>query len=358
LSTIDKNNEEIYMYKLIEYEKIDANQINGTYVLIDVRSPSEYKSETIPGAINIPLLDDEERAKVGTVYVQESPEKAKKLGVEIVSKKLPELYNKAVSLNNEYDNLNFFCFKGGLRSSTITSLFASLGIRAFKLDGGYKKYRKYIIKALPEIVSNVKFIVIHGNTGTGKTQMLKILKEKGMDVLDLEGCANHRGSFFGSVGLGKQNSQKMFESLIYESLKNRKSNIVFVEGESKRIGKDIIPECIYQNMVEGIHIKVEADLEVRVKNIIKDYVNSNNHELIGALNYLRATLGHKNVERYIDMINRYEYEHVVRELMIKYYDPLYKREGMEFSAIFNSNDTEKSATEIIEWTKNNFKGWL
>ncbi len=345
------------MYKIIEYENIDNNQINGTYALIDVRSPSEYKSETIPGSINIPLLDDEERIKVGTVYVQESVEKAKKLGVEIVSKKLPELYNKAVSLNKEYDNLIFFCFRGGLRSSAITSLFESLGIEAFKLNGGYKKYRKYIIKALPDIVSKVKFVVIHGNTGTGKTQILKILKQKGMDVLDLESCANHRGSFFGSVGLGKQNSQKMFESLIYESLKKRKSNVIFVEGESKRIGKNIIPECVFQKMIEGIHIRVEADLEVRVNNIIRDYVNANNDELIEALSCLKSTLGNRNIERYTDMIRKCEYKDVVRELMIKYYDPLYKREGIGFSYTFNSNDLEKAANEIIKWSKNNLKGW-
>jgi len=114
------------MYRIIEYEKIDNNEIEGSSLLIDVRSPSEYKFETIPGSINLPLLDDEEREKVGKVYVQESVEKAKKLGVEIVSKKLPQLYNKAISLNKEYDNLIFFCYRGGLRSTTLVSLFYPL----------------------------------------------------------------------------------------------------------------------------------------------------------------------------------------------------------------------------------------
>jgi len=343
------------MHKVIEYEKIDNNEIEGSYLLIDVRSPSEYKSETIPASINLPLLDDEERDKVGKVYVQESVEKAKRLGIEIVSKKLPELYNKAVSLNKEYDNLILFCYRGGLRSSALVSFFDSLGIKAIKLNGGYKKYRKYIVKVLPEIVSEITFIVIHGNTGTGKTKILKILKQKGMDVLDLEGCANHRGSFFGSVGLGKQNSQKLFESLIYESLKNRKSNIVFVENESQRIGKNIVPKFIFQKMNEGIHIKVEADIDVRVNNIIKDYVNANNDELIEALDCLKPSLGDKNISRYTDMIRRSEYEEVIKELMIKYYDPLYRRECSNLSTTFNSNNPEKAANEIIEWAKSNLK---
>ena len=237
------------------------------------------------------------------------------------------------------------------------SLLDSLGIRAFKLNGGYKRYRKYVIKALPEIVKKVNFVVIHGNTGTGKTQILKILNQKGMDVLDLEGCANHRGSFFGSIGLGKQNTQKMFESLIYESLSKSKSSIVFVEGESRRIGRNIIPKYIFQKMWEGTHIKVESDLDIRVNNIINDYVNANNEELIKSLNFLKSTLGIKNIERYADMIRKFEYEDVVRELMIKYYDPLYKRENIDFAATFNSNNPEEAACQIIKWSKDNLKGW-
>lgn len=345
------------MHKIIEYEQLINNEIKGTYQLIDVRSPSEHKAETIPGSINLPLLDDEERTRVGTVYVNESADKAKKLGIEIVSKKLPDLYIKIIDLSNQYDNLIFFCYRGGLRSKVLVSLLDSLGIRAFKLNGGYKRYRKYVIKALPEIVKKVNFVVIHGNTGTGKTQILKILNQKSMDVLDLEGCANHRGSFFGSIGLGKQNTQKMFESLIYESLSKSKSSIVFVEGESRRIGRNIIPKYIFQKMWEGTHIKVESDLDIRVNNIINDYVNANNEELIKSLNFLKSTLGIKNIERYADMIRKFEYEDVVRELMIKYYDPLYKRENIDFAATFNSNNPEEAACQIIKWSKDNLKGW-
>ena len=199
------------MIKAIEYSQIDQNCINDKYVLIDVRSPGEFKTATIPGAVNVCLFNDEERKVIGTVYVQESVEKAKKLGIEAASKNLPIIYEKINQLEKEYKKLIFFCARGGMRSSAIVSLLASLGVNALKLRGGYKGYRGYINEELPKLIKKINFIVIHGNTGTGKTDILKQLSQRGYDILDLEGAANHRGSLLGSVGLGCENSQKQFE---------------------------------------------------------------------------------------------------------------------------------------------------
>lgn len=339
------------MYNTIEYEDIDKNNIDGSYCLIDVRSPSEYKLYTIPNSINIPILDDEERKIVGTAYVQENPERAIKLGMEIVSRKLPHIYNKVVELSKEYKNLIFFCARGGFRSRPLVALLSSLGIHALKLSGGYKKYRKYIIKALPETVKGIKFVVLYGNTGVGKTEILKFLKEEGMDVLDLEACANHRGSFFGSVGLGQQNSQKMFESLIYESLRNRKTNLVFTEGESRRIGRVYIPDYIFQAMREGIHIRIDASLESRVNNIYRDYVKDTDGELILALERLRKYIGDKNINEYEKLIKEGEYKKVIEDLMVKYYDPLYGYKKKNYQGIFKNENPAKTAKEIIQWAK-------
>ena len=339
------------MFKTFEYKDIDENKIDGKNILIDVRSPSEYKNATIPGAINIPIFNDEERKIIGTIYVQDSVEKAKKIGIEAASKKLPDIYDRVIALDKKYNHLIFFCAKGGFRSSSLVSLFSSIGINAFKLDGGYKKYRKYINETLPKAVEGVQFIVLYGNTGTGKTNILKALKNKEMDVLDLEGYANHRGSLLGSVGLGEQNSQKQFESLLYESLKSRKSNIVYVEGESRRIGKVIIPEYIYNKMNNGIHIKIEASMEYRVNNIMKDYVHETDDELISSLNLLRKHIGDKNIDRFIDMIKEKRYEEVIENLMIKYYDPLYSYKNRDIKAVFYNEDSKKVANEIISWTK-------
>lgn len=341
------------MFKQLKYEDIVKNMIEDDYIFIDVRSPKEFEAETIPGAINIPIFDNEERELIGTVYKQESISKAKKIGIKVASAKIPQIYEKVLELDEKYKSLIFFCARGGFRSSSLVPLFRTLGIDAVKLDEGYKGYRKYINKSLPKIVEDIKFVVLYGNTGTGKTDILKSLENKGIDVLDLEGCANHRGSILGSVGLGKQNTQKMFESLVYESLKSRKTNLVFVEGESKRIGKDIIPEYLFNAMKQGINLKIKASMETRINNILKDYVHGTDDELIEALNYLRKYLGDKNIDRYIQLINDHNYSPVIEELMTKYYDPLYEHNTRKYLHVFYSEKSDKTAENIIEWTNKN-----
>lgn len=340
-----------FMFRIVNYEDIDENKIDESHILIDLRSPSEYLSETIPGAINIPLFNDEERKLIGTIYMQESIEKAKRIGVEIASKRLPSIYEEVHTLDEKYQNLVFFCARGGFRSRSLVSLFKSIGINAIKLDNGYKSYRRYVIDQLPNITSQIQFVVLYGNTGTGKTDILKHLEKEGMNVLDLEACANHRGSLLGSVGLGEQSSQKMFESLIFKSLRNRNSNLVFVEGESKRIGKDIIPDYIFEAMKNGINIRIEANMETRIANLLRDYVHDTDSELVPPLNLLRKYLGDKNIDKYIDLINKHEYEPVIEELLIKYYDPLYEHKNRDYNSTFHNDNSMEAAKAIIEWVK-------
>lgn len=341
------------MFKVIKYEDIDSNKIEGSYILIDVRSPSEYNTETIPGAINIPIFDDDERKLIGTTYIQQSTELAKKIGIEAAALRLPDIYEQISGLDKKYDKLILFCARGGFRSSSLVSLFMTIGINIFKLDKGYKGYRKYINENLPDMIQGVKFVVLYGNTGTGKTDILKSLKEKGKDILDLEGCANHRGSILGGVGLGKQHTQKMFESLIYESLRNRKTDIVFVEGESRKIGKVIIPEYIYETMDRGLNLCIYADVEIRIDNVLKDYVHGTDDELKYSLNFLRKQLGHKIIDEYIDMIDVRDYRTVIKKLMIEYYDPHYEYKGRKYSRLFENMESSVTAENIIEWAQDN-----
>ena len=339
------------MFKVIKYEDLDCGKTKGNYILIDVRSPKEFNAETIPGAINIPIFDDAERELVGTTYVQKDPELAKKIGLEAAAAKLPAIYEQIAALDKQYDKLILFCARGGFRSSSLVSLFMTIGVNIFKLDRGYKGYRSFINENLPEVIKGVKFVVLYGNTGSGKTHILEYLQEAGKDVLDLEGCANHRGSTLGAVGLGKQSSQKMFESLIYASLKSRKTDTVFVEGESRKIGKVIIPDYIYSTMGEGVNVCINADVESRIDNVLKDYVHGTDEELKSSLNFLRSQLGHVKIDEYIKMIDDKKYRELIKELMIEYYDPHYEYKNRQYVETFENVESSQTARELITWVE-------
>jgi len=336
------------MLKTIEY-----GELEGNYILVDVRSPGEFLDSTINGAINIPLFDDEERKIIGTVYTRESVEKAKRMGLEVASKKLLHIYDEIKELSKVHDKIVIFCARGGMRSGVIGTLLSSLGINVERINEGYKGYRKFVIEELPILNDKVQYIVLHGNTGVGKTEILKQLENDGLDVLDLEGFANHRGSLLGTVGLGKTTSQKAFESKIYHMLQGAKSSYVFLEAESKRIGNTTIPDFIFEKMKAGIHLFVDADLEFRTKLIIKEYTKYENcnQEIIECLRRLEKYLGEKNVDRYCQSVLKSEYDEVVRELMIKHYDPMYMHSSNKYDYKLKVmvNDIKSATIEIENW---------
>lgn len=337
------------MLREVTYEDIEKGSLVGSYLLIDVRSPGEYASETIPGAINIPIFTDEERAQIGTTYVQESIDKSKQLGVEAISKRLPQIFEEVNGLDKEYKNLVFFCARGGFRSRSLVVLFKTLGINAIRLEGGYKGYRGFINSNLPKITKEVQFKVLYGNTGCGKTEVLKELEKEGYDILDLEGCANHRGSLLGGVGLGTPHSQKMFESLVYHSLKDRKSDVIFTEGESKRIGRVAMPEYLYRAVKSGENIEITCDLDLRTEVILKDYVHDTDEELIHALSFLKKHIGDRNFEEYSRLIKDHDYKPVIRDLMVKYYDPKYEFKNRDYIGSIVNMDARVTAREILEF---------
>lgn len=340
------------------FKTINFSDLKGNFALIDVRSPMEFKEATIPGAINIPIFDDEERKEIGFVYVNEDVDRAKYLGIEAISKKLPNIFTELYNLDKKYDKLILFCARGGMRSSSLSALLTTLGLNTFKLSGGYKGYRGYINEQLPKENEKVTYIVIHGKTGVGKTELLKCLEKNDMDILDLEEAANHRGSLLGNVGLREGRSQKQFDSLIYEALINRKSNLVFIEGESKRIGNIIIPEFIYKKMEQGIHILVDADIEYRCELIINEYTRKENskEDILNSLSLLSKYISNKNIDRYKDFVVKEQYYEVAKELMLKYYDPMYLNgiNKYNYEIQFNITDIEKSSKEILSWAKERF----
>jgi tRNA 2-selenouridine synthase len=194
-------------------------ELKDHFQLIDVRSPGEFQEGTIRGAVNLPIFGDELRAEVGTAYKKESVAEAKRRAIHAVSERLPELYERFVSLEASGQPLVMFCARGGMRSQSFASLLRAIGHEVRVLEGGYKAYRNALLKELHDLSEQRRFIVLHGNTGVGKTLILNALAEMELDVIDIEGLAHHRGSMLGRVGLEPQPTQKTFEDLFCRAMK-------------------------------------------------------------------------------------------------------------------------------------------
>ncbi|MFO7888061.1 MAG: tRNA 2-selenouridine(34) synthase MnmH [Eubacteriales bacterium] len=331
------------------YEKLKDNSL-----FIDVRSPKEHKSERIINSINIPLFSDEERALVGTAYKQKSVTEARRLGVEIVSKKLPEFFEKINELlSTSEKQLAAYCARGGYRSTFFTSAFSSIGMKIIKVDGGYKKYRKYIYENLPDLNEKMKYIVIHGNTGVGKTEILKELEKQGEKILDFEGAANHRGSLLGGIGLGEQSTQKNFESKVFNYMENAGEDYIFVEAESRRVGKAAIPKFIHEKMKFGLHIYVDADIEKRVAVLREDYIQNKNwkEESINCIDRLKKYVSKERIKNLKAKVAENDFDYVAKELMINYYDSMYQNKSKEYEYNLKIKNTDSSiaAKKIIRW---------
>ncbi|MGG6311712.1 tRNA 2-selenouridine(34) synthase MnmH [Paenibacillus macerans] len=295
---------------------------NGkAFTMIDVRSPSEYAESTIPGSLNIPLFDDRERAEIGTLYKQVSVDAAKQRGLEVVSAKLPDFVRRFAEIPGRKA---VFCWRGGMRSRTTATLLSLMDIHAYRLAGGYRAYRQWVVGSLEDMSFVPEMTVIHGNTGSGKTLLLRKLQEKGYPVIDLEGMAGHRGSVFGQIGLQARN-QKMFDSLLLEDLLHyQDAPYVLMEAESKRIGKVVVPDFLIAKKEQGRHIRIELPLSVRVQIILDDYEPGNHPDAcLQAFRKIKSKI-HTPIAADIEqsLVNG-QYDRAIELLLIYYYDPRY-----------------------------------
>lgn len=295
-------------------------------VILDVRSPGEYAQATVPGAINIPLLDNVERSLVGITYKQKGPEAARYLAMEIVSPKLPSIVN-AVKQAAGGKAIVLFCWRGGERSLFMANILGFMGFKVYRVVGGFKAYRGFVRNYLERESLPLKAVVLHGLTGVGKTEIIELLAEKGIPVLDLEGLARHRGSVFGKIGMPPSPSQKMFEALIVEELKKAERFGVFVvECESRRLGNLLVPQSVMHTMKEGYNVLLYASMESRVNRIKRIYAAQGAdaaQSLQRAISRLTKYLGRKKVAELNEEIEKGKIEHVIRFLLTDYYDPLY-----------------------------------
>ncbi|KJR99442.1 MAG: tRNA 2-selenouridine synthase [Peptococcaceae bacterium BRH_c4a] len=296
-------------------------------VMVDVRSEDEYQEASIPGAVNVPLLNNEERARVGTQYKQVNHNSARRLGLEIVSPKLAEMVKAIDTLVSPGKKVVLFCWRGGTRSQFVAYMLDQMGFEVFRIEGGYKSYRRYVNAYFNSDLPH-KAVVIHGLTGVGKTLVLKKLIEEGMPGLDLEGLAVHRGSVFGKVGLPPSPTQKTFEGLVFQELKKAEQKGIFiVECESRRLGRLLVPSPVLNSMKKGSRILVHAPLAVRVKRSVEEYFSGKTDvipELLMATAALVKYLGHGKVEMLKGYITGGQVDKAVEFLLTNYYDPLYK----------------------------------
>lgn len=296
--------------------------------IIDARSPAEFAEDHLPGAINCPVLDDQQRIVVGTLYKQVSPFEARRLGAALVAENIARhLRERFFDRPREWRPL-IYCWRGGQRSGSMTTIFRQIGWDAKQLDGGYKAYRRHVVEALNAIPDRLEFRVIKGATGSAKTRVLHAITALGGQALDLEALANHKGSVLGLMPLTEQPSQKSFESALLKTLARfDPERPVFVEAESRKIGSLHVPDLLIQRMRASPGIALDAPRAARVAYLLRDYDYFFAHPdiLLERLNALRPLRGNTTINRWRDLVDTRQWLELVDVLLAEHYDPLYQQ---------------------------------
>lgn len=302
--------------------------IPGYDCIIDVRSPAEFAEDHIPGALNCPVLDDEERARVGTIYKQVSPFEAKKIGAALISANIARhLESRFLDRPKGWRPL-IYCWRGGMRSGSMTIIFRSIGWNAGQLEGGYKSWRRHVIDTLEQLPAKFSFRVVCGATGSGKTRILQAIGARGEQILDLETLASHKGSVLGVLPDQPQPTQKWFETLLLQALQDfDPERPVYVEAESRKIGNLHIPEGLMQRIRAGSCLQIDASLAARVEFLLADYDYFLTRQalLLQRLQALHGLQSNENLQRWAAHVAADRWPELVRELLELHYDPLYHR---------------------------------
>lgn len=307
-----------------------------THLAVDARTPLEYEEDHIPGAINVPLLTNEERVEIGTLYKQTGPHAARVRGLELTAHRFPAMVATIAEAAAGRPIL-VYCWRGGLRSRTVTAILELTGFTAVQLQGGYKAFRQHVASYFEPFRPAGPLVVLHGMTGIGKTTFLLGLKNTLFTVIDLEGLASHRGSAFGELGLTQALSQKRFETLLWDAFRKAPPGVpIIVEGESRRIGRVSLPGDMYDVMQQSIKVWGEAGLQTRVRRLIAEYgIPEYRDGMAEALQRIRKRLGGERYAEIAGYLERWELEPFMAELIEHYYDKVYykTREWREDIAI-------------------------
>ena len=309
-------------------EKMDFSSFDA---IIDCRSPAEFAADHIPGAISAPVLDDDERAQVGTLYKQVSQFDAKKLGAALLAKNVAHHVETLFKSKGKDWRPLVYCWRGGKRSGAMAHVLREIGWDATILQGGYKAYRRWVVGQLEIIPAKLKFIVVHGPTGSGKSRLLSAIAQAGGQVLDLEDLAAHRGSVLGGLPGRPQPSQKMFESRLLAALEAfDAARPVHVEGESKKIGQLQVPEALMAAMRASPCARIEAGLETRVTLLLDEYRHflADRGALDTQLDCLVALHGRERIAEWKALAARGAWREFVTRMLVEHYDPAYKRSSL------------------------------
>ncbi len=303
--------------------------------IIDVRSPAEFAEDHIPGAINLPVLSDQQRHEVGLLNSHNSFE-ARRLGATLITQNIHQHLTTALAKKDNNFSPLIYCWRGNLRSNSMAVIFRAIGWRARVLEGGYKSWRRFLIDDLAKTTSQPlpRLIVLAGLTGCGKTHILHHIKEQGGQILDLEALANHRGSILGNEPSSPQPSQKQFETLLWKTFKSfDPTKPVFTESESNRIGKLQCPPSLWSRLGEGQVILINLSLENRAQFLTRDYPHfvKDPTTLKDTLNRLRTLRGNELIDHWHNLIDQNKWTDLVESLLHQHYDQVYRSPGSDES---------------------------
>lgn len=324
--------------------------------IVDVRSPSEFAEDHIPGSRNFPVLDDRQRCEVGTLYKQVSAFAARKLGAAYVSENIAQHLRLHFADRPRNWRPLVLCWRGGQRSASLTYVLRRIGWDAQQLEGGYRTYRRLVVGALSELPRALRLKVVCGPTGSGKSRVLQAIGRLGEQVLDLEEIACHKGSVLGLLPDSPQPAQKMFESLLLAELQRfDPQRVVYVEAESRKIGTLHLPAALIETMRAGTCVNIDASFTARVDYLLRDYdyFLRAPEWLNDRLSALRRLRSGETIQRWQDYARSGAWRALVGELLAEHYDPLYVRSqnrnyaGFAAPENFVADDLSPSAIDAL-----------
>ena len=301
-------------------------------MIIDVRSPAEFADDHLPGAVNLPVLDNDQRAEIGTMYKQISPFAAKRAGAALVAGNIARHIGSALKDTDRYFRPLVYCWRGGQRSGAMAQIFSEIGWQTDLVDGGYKRYRKQVLDGLDSLPQRLNLVVLRGRTGLAKTHILQAALARGAQVIDLEALANHRGSLLGPEPDGEQPPQRLFESHLHAVLCGLDpARPVFIEAESNKVGQIHVPAVLWAAMRGAVSVVADTKIEYRVAFLCRDYAHiiADPARLDPLLDWVVTRLGHDIVDGWRQLIAAGDWPGFVRAVLDDHYDPAYDKSAAQ-----------------------------